>query len=89
MLQTRMNRRYSDIYSLMKVCNACVTFEFWLMRFCMDCSKERENIVKDAHCVRPCAHCQNGILINDYRSGRFHYSGPPSQLLDTLPFDFT
>lgn len=89
LVQTRLNRRNSDIDNAVKICNECVTCEFWMFRHCMECSKEREIICKAACCVCPCTHCQNGITLAEVKTSKDPYNGPATGLIEELPVHFT
>jgi hypothetical protein len=89
MVQTRLNRRNSKLDHLLKIFNEVVSCEFMLLRLCTECSNEREDICKGACCVCPCTHCQNAVVISEYKNGKKTYETPSNDLIEELPVHFT
>jgi hypothetical protein len=89
LVQTRLNKRNSWCDNLCKIANCEVTCAFAVARSCFDCSDEAENLLKGAHCICPCAHCQNAIELAEFKSGKSAYAGPPQGVVYELPNHFT
>jgi hypothetical protein len=68
----------AGIDKVMKIFNCVASCEFMILRLCMNCSPERENIVKGAFCVCPTAHCQSAAESSALRSGKFSLEPPPA-----------
>ena len=88
MVHSRLNIKNTSIENLLQVFNLCVTCQFFLLRLCLPCTKEQEDLVKSSCCGCPCMHCQNSVEIDAFRRAGKPYGGPPDALMAALPKHF-
>lgn len=87
MAQTRLGLKNDSLDDCVSCCNCFVSLEFMCLRMCFDCSPEKEEIVKGACCILPCASCQVASELS--RAEKDDYITPPATVIAALPEHFS